>query len=234
MTKIVKFLLAIVAICAITSTSLSAQKLGFIAGPSLNNGNILTADSKASFLSIPGGGGHAGMMFEYDVNNRWGFDFYVMYELRTMRWNLDYQGVDTTTIFKRQVGYFNVPFHFYVNFPLKNDMRLSLFGGPVFTCGLHGTDWAWLDTDTRRPVTYAQSKIFDKDDGRIVRCEIAAEVGLALKWNNWQGRIGYQYSFNNSTAKSYLYTLPMASKTINYLTQGTLKLSVAYLFDLRK
>lgn len=216
------------------ATTLSAQRLGFIAGPSLNHGTIASADHDATFLSIPGAGLHGGLLFEMDVTNRWGFDAAVMYELRTMRWHADHATVDTTTMFKRQIGYLNIPFHFYVNIPLRNDYRLSLFGGPVFTCGLHATDWAWLLTPTRRPVTYAHEKIFDKDEGRIVRCEIAAELGLALKKGPWQGRISYQYGINNSTSHHYLYTLPIASGTVNYLTQGTLKLSVAYLFDLRK
>ena len=233
MNKTIKFAIALVALLTISVTA-SAQKLGFIGGPSLNHGTILSGDKNASFLSIPGAGLHAGLMFEYDVTNRWGFDISAMYELRTMRWKADYATVDTTTMFKRQIGYLNVPFHFYVNFPLKTELTLSLFGGPVFTCGLHATDKAWLMTPNQKPVTYAQEKIFEKDKGRIVRCEIAAEVGLALKWRNLQGRIGYQYGFNNSTANRYLYTLPMPYQTINYLTQGTLKLSVAYLFDLRK
>lgn len=215
--------------------AVSAQKLGFIGGPSLNHGTILTSDDKASYLSIPGGGLHAGLIFDMDITNRWGFDVSVMYEMRTMRWNLNYEGVDTATIFKRQIGYLNVPFHFFVNFPVRDGFRLSLFLGPVFTCGLHATDWAWLMTDTRRPVTYAKDKIFDrKEDGRIVRCEAAAEIGLAMKWRNWQGRVSYQYGFNNLTLKSYRYTLPSPAGTVNYLTQGTLKLSVAYLFGLRK
>lgn len=233
MKRYCRFLVTLVALSL--TVAVSAQKLGFIWGPSLNHGTILTSDKKASYNTIPGAGLHAGLLFEMDITNRWGFDVSAMYELRTMRWKLGYEGVDTTTMFKRQIGYLNVPFHFYVNFPVRNDFRLSLFLGPVFTCGLHATDWAWLTTDSRRPVTYAKEKIFDtKDGGRIVRCEVAAEIGLAMKWNNWQGRVSYQYGFNNLTLNDYQYTLPSPTNTINYLTQGTLKLSVAYLFDLRK
>lgn len=230
---IFKYLAALAVVAAFCSTA-QAQKLGFVGGPSLNHGTIVSTDENASFLSIPGAGMHVGMLFEYDVTNRWGFDVSAMYELRTMRWHADYAGVDTTNMFKRQIGYLNIPFHFYVNFPVKNEFNISLFGGPVLTCGLHATDWAWMLTPTKRPVTYADEKIFDKKEGRIVRCEIAAEIGMALKWKNWQGRIGYQYGINNSTLNKYLYTLPMGTNTTNYLTQGTLKLSVAYLFDLRK
>ena len=75
--------------------------------------------------------------------------------------------------------------------------------------------------------------LFGKE-GRIVRCEIAAEIGMAFKYRNFQGRLSYQYGINNLTKDNYLYTLPMTSGTKTYLTQGTLKLSFAYLFDLRK
>lgn len=213
---------------------LAAQKLGFVAGPSMNYGIIVSHDDQAMFRSLPGAGMHAGLLFEMDVTNRWGFDAAVMYELRTMSWNIGYGDSIASRTFKRQLGYLNVPFHFYVNIPLKKQMVISLFGGPVFTCGLHGEDWAWENTAMQKPVTYEKEKMFDKDDGRVVRCEIAAEIGLALKWNSLQGRVSYQHGFNNATAHSYLYSLPMESKAVNYLTQGTLKFSVAYLFDLRK
>lgn len=234
MTRKIVFLFVVIIVGGL---SVNAQKLGFIGGPSLNHGTIVSSDKQVSFISVPGGGLHVGLLFEMDVTNRWGFETAAMYELRTMRWNVDFANdtVDyTESTFKRQLGYLNVPFHFYVNFPMKNQMVMSLFGGPVFTCALHGEDWAWENTDMRKPVTYAREKIFDKDEGRIARCEIAAELGLALKWKNIQGRLSYQYGFNNGTTNKYTYTVPLSSKTVNYFTQGTLKLSVAYLFDLRK
>lgn len=227
--------LLFIAVAVFFSASLSGQKLGFVGGQSLNHGTIVSTDKNASFTAIPGAGFHAGLLFEMDVTNRWGFDVSLMYELRTMRWNMNYAGVDTTNRFKREIGYLNLPAHLYVNFPVNDRFRVSLFLGPVFTCGLHATDWAWMMTETKRPVTYAKDKIFDKKSGgRIVRCEFAAELGMAFKWNNWQGRVSYQYGINNSTLNNYRYTLPVEQKTVNYLTQGTLKLSVAYLFDLRK
>ena len=220
----------------------SAQKLGFIGGPSMSYGTITNLDKSATVSMIPGGGLHVGMLFEMDVTNRWGFDAAVMYELRTMRWDLGYNN-DSSSIhifnrFKRQVGYLNVPFHLYVNFPIKNQYIISLFGGPVFTCGLHGEDWAWenysdnVPMGVHKPVTYEKEKIFGKD-GRIVRCEIAAEVGLAFKWKGLQGRLSYQHGFNNANFNEYAFTLPSSSMK-PYFTQGTVKLSVAYVFDLRK
>ena len=214
---------------------LSAQKLGFIGGPSMSYGIVTQVNKSAEFAMIPGGGMHVGMLFEMDVTNRWGFDAAVMYELRTMRWDLGYANDSVQVVdrrFKRQLGYLNVPFHFYVNFPIQNQYVISLFGGPVFACGLHGEDWAWEDTELRKPVTYEKEKIFGKD-GRIVRCEIAAELGLAFKWNGLQGRISYQHGFNNDNFKKYTFTLPV-SNIKPYFTQGTVKLSVAYVFDLRK
>ena len=214
---------------------LKAQKLGFIGGPSMSYGTIYTSDKQASFSMIPGGGLHVGMLFEMDVTNRWGFDAAVMYEMRTMRWNIGYNNDSISNGFKRQVGYLNVPFHFYVNFPMQKSCVFSLFAGPVFACGLHGEDWAWensFDVDYRKPVTYEKENMFG-DDGRLVRCEIAAELGLAFKWHGLQGRISYQHTLNNDNFNAYAYTLELPNIK-PYHTQGTVKLSVAYVFDLRK
>lgn len=211
---------------------LAAQKLGFVGGPSLTYGALTCSDKDASLKPVPMAGLHVGMQFEMDVTNRWGFDAQVMYLLRTYRWNLSYTDVIPHTM-ERLEGFLNVPFHFYVNFPMKkNHLVLTLFGGPVFTCGVHAHDWAYEQTEYRRPITELTQDIYDKDKGRIVRCYIEAEVGLALKYKNYQGRISYQHSINNGTNNSYLYTLPLASAP--YLTTGDLRLSFAYLFDLRK
>jgi len=210
----------------------SAQKLGFVGGPSLTYGALTVSDPEASLKPIPMAGLHVGMQFEMDVTNRWGFDAQVLYLLRTYRWNLSYTDVTPHTM-DRLEGFFDVPFHFYVNFPMKkNHLVLTLFGGPVFTCGLHAHDWAYEQTELRRPITEKNEDMYDKDRGRIVRCYIEGEVGLALKYKNYQGRLSYQHSFNNGTKNSYLYTLPLADSP--YLTTGDLRLSFAYLFDLRK
>ena len=240
MKRLILMLLCIV-LCALC-IEVSAQKLGFIGGPSMSYGTITNIDKSATVSMIPGGGLHVGMLFEMDVTNRWGFDAAVMYELRTMRWDLGYIndsiGVNISNRFKRQLGYLNVPFHFYVNFPIKNEYVVSLFAGPVFTCGLHGEDWAWenytenVPAGVHKPVTYEKKKVFGKD-GRIVRCEIAAELGMAFKWKGLQGRLSYQHGFNNDNLNEYIYTLPL-KKEKPYFTQGTVKLSVAYVFDLRK
>ena len=233
MKKIFILLLCIVH-CALC-IDLKAQKLGFVGGPSMSYGTIYTNDELASFTMIPGGGMHVGLLFEMDVTNRWGFDCAAMYELRTMRWGVNYNNDSITNGFKRQVGYFNIPFHFYVNFPIKSEYVVSFFGGPIFACGIHGQDWGWINDsnlDYRKPVTYEKEDMFG-EKGRLVRCEILAELGLAFKWNALQGRISYQHSLNNDNCNKYTFTLPM--KNVNpYHTQGTVKLSVAYLFDLRK
>ena len=233
--------IAIVIFCRFC-IDLSAQKLGFIGGPSMSYGMVTQVDKSAAFTMIPGEGLHVGMLFEMDVTNRWGFDAAVMYELRTMRWDVGYvndsTGIDVSNRFKRQLGYLNVPFHFYVNIPIQNQYVLSLFGGPVFACGLHGEDWAWenysenVPAGVHKPITYEKENIFGKD-GRLVRCEIAAEVGLALKWKGLQGRVSYQHGLNNDNFNKYAFTLPFGNSKA-YFTQGTVKLSVAYVFDLRK
>lgn len=211
---------------------LSAQKLGFVGGPSLTYGALTCKDDAASLKPVPMAGLHVGMQFEMDVTNRWGFDAQILYLLRTYRWNLAYPDVIPHTM-ERLEGFLDVPFHFYVNFPMKqNHLVLTLFGGPVFTCGVHAHDWAYEQTEIRRPITEKTQDIYDKDKGRIVRCYIEAEVGLALKYKNYQGRISYQHSINNGTNNCYLYTLPLSSAP--YLTTGDLRLSFAYLFDLRK
>ena len=81
--------------CAL-SIKLSAQKLGFIGGPSMSYGIVTQVDKSATFTMLPGGGMHAGMLFEMDVTNRWGFDAAVMYEMRTMRWNIAYNNDSTS------------------------------------------------------------------------------------------------------------------------------------------
>lgn len=229
-----KIFILLLCVCAL-SIKLNAQKLGFIGGPSMSYGTIYTNDKLASFTMLPGGGLHAGMLFEMDVTNRWGFDAAVMYELRTMRWGIGYNNDSISRGFKRQLGYLNVPFHFYVNFPMQNEQIISIFAGPVFACGLHGTDWGWennSNVDYRKPVTYEKEDMFG-EDGRLVRCEIAAELGLAFKWKGLQGRLSYQHTLNNDNYNKYTFTLPL-SKIKPYHTQGTVKLSVAYVFDLRK
>ncbi len=225
-----KKIITAIAISLITLT-VSAQELGFIGGGQLNYGVINTLDQYATFDSRPGAGFHAGGMFEMNITNRWGFDVAAMYELRSMSWQMGYTS-DTTTTFVRQLAYFNLPAHIFVDFPTQN-YTFSLFGGPVFTCGLHGTDWAWENTDVQKPVTYQQDYIFG-EDGRVVRCEIAGEFGFAFKWNQMQLRVSYQHSFNNCTLDRYDYTLSMEDDDQTYFTQGELKVSFAYLFDLRR
>jgi len=216
----------------LTTLAASAQKLGFVGGPSMTYGALTATDAEATLTPIPMAGLHVGMQFEMDVTNRWGFDAQVMYLLRTYRWNLAYPET-TPHRMERLAGFLDVPFHFYVNFPLKkNHMVMTLFGGPVFTCGLHAHDWAYERTELRRPVTEMDELLFDGDKGHIVRCYIEVEAGLALKYKNYQGRISYQHSINNGTNNSYLYTLPLSKSP--YLTTGDLRLSFVYLFDLRK
>lgn len=230
MKRILVILLCLVSFYCI---DIHAQKLGFIGGPSMSYGLVATKDKDATFGIIPNAGCHVGMLFEMDITNRWGFDLAAMYELRSMTWNLGYNNDSISNTFNRMVGYLNVPFHFYVNFPVQNKYVLSLFAGPVFACGLHGEDWAYENTELRKPVTYEKENMFGKKEGRIARCEIAAELGLALKWRGLQGRLSYQHGFNNDNINEYRFTLPMTDKK-PYFTQGTVKLSVAYVFDLRR
>lgn len=213
---------------------IQAQKLGFIGGPSLTHGNIWSENTNTEYLPIPGAGFHVGGLFEWDITNRWGFDAAILYDMRSSSFEMNYYNSDTTTLFSRQLFYFNVPVHLYVNIPIKNKYVVSFFAGPSLGIGLHGEDAAWMMIDNKKPVTSQDSEMFEKDKGRVVRFEIAAEIGMAFKYKAYQARIAYQYGINNSTKNGYQYTMPISSTTKNYYTQGSLKLSFAYLFDLRK
>jgi hypothetical protein len=177
--------LFIVAAVLLSTVSVSAQKLGFIGGPSLTHGNISCEDNQAVFAPIPGPGFHVGGLFEWDITNRWGWDAAAMYEMRSSSFNLSYIS-DTSTFMNRQLFYLNIPVHIYVNFPIQNKYVISTFIGPVFSCGLHGRDIAWMNIETRRPVMFEDKEVFNKDNGRVVRCEIAAEIGVAFKYKGFQ------------------------------------------------
>lgn len=231
-----KLIIIIVAVLLATA-SLSAQKLGLVGGLSFDYGALSLKDPLARITSLPNAGMHVGLQFEMDVTNRWGFDAQVTYQLRNMRWHLGYDDGETVTrTMDRMAGYLDVPFHFYVNFHTKGKYVLSIFAGPVFACGVHAHDWAWEQTDLRKPVAEGPNReldqMFDKDKGRIIRCQFALEAGLALKKGSFQGRISYQHSLNNNTLNNYTYTLPTSVSP--YMTEGQLKISFAYMFDLRK
>ena len=62
----------------------------------MSYGIVTQGDKSVAFTMIPGGGLHLGMLFEMDVTNRWGFDAAVMYEMRTMRWDINYNNDSTS------------------------------------------------------------------------------------------------------------------------------------------
>ncbi len=211
-----------------------SQKLGFIGGPSMNYGLIWSENSDASYKPLPGPGFHAGGLFEWDITNRWGWDAALMYDMRSSNFNMNYAQSDTTTFFSRQLFYMNVPVHIYVNVPIRNKYVFSFFIGPSLGVGLHGRDAAWMMLDNKKPVTSQDEEMYDKDNGRVTRWDIAAEVGMAFKYKAYQVRLAYQHSLNNSTKNGYQYTMPFSKSVDNFYTQGSLRLSFAYLFDLSK
>lgn len=231
-------LLTLFTLFSLINGALQAQKLGFIAGPQLNYGNVISLDKNAIFQALPNAGFHAGMMYEMDFSNRWGFDAAAMYEMRNMCWNMIYteEGNETSNKFHRQIGYLNVPAHLFVYLTNNDKGAFTLFAGPVFTCGLHARDLAYENGGLHKPVTYMDADMFSKDQGgRIMRCEFAFELGFAYKWQKgFQFRASYMHSLNNGTLNNYLYTLPMEYKSPTYFTQGEVKFSFVYLFDLRK
>ncbi len=227
-------LILLAGLFTLLSISLEAQKLGFIGGPSMNHGYIRTENADASYKPILGVGFHVGGLFEMDITNRWGFDAAVMYDMRNTAFQTNYNESDTSNHFSRQLFYLNVPLHIYVNVPIQNKYVLSFFVGPSISIGLHGNDAAWLMTDSRKPLTSFSTDMFDKDEGRVLRFEIAAEIGMAFKYREFQARIAYQYGLNNTNANGYQFTMPITYNTKNSYRQGSLRLSFAYLFDLSR
>ena len=155
-------LLTLFTLFTLINGALQAQKLGFIAGPQLNYGNVISLDKNAIFQALPNAGFHAGMMYEMDFSNRWGFDAAAMYEMRNMCWNMIYteEGNETSNKFHRQIGYLNVPAHLFVYLTNNDKGAFTLFAGPVFTCGLHARDLAYENGGLHKPVTYMDADMF--------------------------------------------------------------------------
>ena len=210
---------------------LSAQRLGAIGGYQLNTPFPSTSADGVNFNSAMGSGFHVGLLFDWDMTNRWGLELGAMYSLRSSSYNLSYTS-DTTTIFKRQLYYFDVPLHVYINFPMKK-WTLAVYAGPSFNIGLNGKDVAWQNTEMQRPVTLETDDMYG-DDGRLNRFEIAADLGLTAKYKNYEVRAGYQMGLNDVTKDNYNWTLDLPDGAKTYFYQGELKLSMAYLFDLGK
>lgn len=209
----------------------SAQRLGVIGGYQLNTPFPSTNAEGVNFNARMGSGFHGGLLFDWDMTNRWGLELGAMYSLRSSSYNLSYTS-DTTTIFKRQVYYLDIPLHVYVNFPMKR-WTLAVYAGPSFNLGLHGKDIAWENTDMQKPVALETEDMYG-DDGRLKRFEIAAELGLTAKYKNYEVRAGYQMGLNDVTKDNYQWTLDLPVNSKTYFYQGELKVSVAYLFDLGK
>src|SRR5574344_1944736 len=121
-----KKILALFAILLLVG-NLSAQRLGVQGGYSLSTPFIDTEDIAVNFNPHSGSGFHVGALFDWDMTNRWGFEASVLYNMRTMRFNMEYQS-DTSTIFRREVFYLDIPIHFIVHFPVRKT-RISLFLG---------------------------------------------------------------------------------------------------------
>ncbi|HPW90167.1 MAG TPA: outer membrane beta-barrel protein [Paludibacteraceae bacterium] len=208
-----------------------AQRLGAVAGYQLNTPFPSTNVDGVNFNERVGSGFHVGLLADWDMTTRWGLELGAMYSLRSSSYNLSYTS-DTTTIFKRQLYYLDVPLHVYVNFPIKK-WALALYVGPSFNVGLHGKDIAWENTPMQKPVTLETEDMYG-DDGRLNRFEIAAELGLTAKYKNYEVRASYQIGVNDVTKDNYRWTLDLPTGSKTYFNQGELKLSVAYLFDLGK
>lgn len=212
-------------------SSLSAQRLGAIGGYQLNMPFPSTTVDGVNFNAKMGSGFHVGLLFDWDLTNRWGVELGAMYSLRSSSYNLHYIS-DTTTIFKRQIYYLDIPLYVYVNFPLRK-WTLAVYAGPSFNIGLHGKDIAWQNTVTQKPVALETENMYGKD-GRLNRFEIAAELGVTAKYKNYEIRAGYELGLNDVTKNNFQWTLDLPDGAKTHFYQGELKLSVAYLFDLGK
>ena len=209
----------------------TAQKLGVIGGYQLTNDIVMESSREVNFNSRPGSGFNVGAFFEWDITNRWGLDASAQYTLRNYRFNMHYLS-DTTTRFNRSLFYLDVPVHGYVNF-FAGKTVISIFAGPVLGIGLHGKDIGWQDTPDKRPVFLKENDLFGKDN-RLVYFEIAADLGVAVKYENYQVRASYQIGLNNTTKQDYDWSLNLNSNIKKIQHQGVFKLSFAYVWDLRK
>lgn len=224
-----KKILALFAILLLVG-NLSAQRLGVQGGYSLSTPSIGTEDNAVNFNPQSGSGFHVGALFDWDMTNRWGFEASVLYNMRTMRFNMEYQS-DTSTIFRREVFYLDIPIHFIVHFPVRKT-RISLFLGPSFNIGLHGKDVAWLDLPTERPVSL-EKEVFG-DEQPLQRFDLSAELGMAVEYKQLQFRASYEVSVLNTAYSDYGYTFSLPTTSVPYFYQGVFKFSVAYMFDLTK
>ena len=230
-----RFLLIAVFVLGVVAAQ--AQRLGGVAGYQLSFGFNSTTNDVVDFGATPGSGFLVGVLFDYDITNRWGIEAAATYNLRTTKYNLrlaEKNGLDTAHIFKRQLYFLNIPVHAYVNFPFKK-WTLALYFGPSFNVGLHGKDIAWEDTEWQKPVGLMEDKIFgSKNEGRLYRFEIGAEVGLRAKYRNYSFSIGYHQGFNNLAKSDYNWTFTLPTNTKKRIMMGELNFSVAYMFDLKR
>ena len=224
-----RLLLILIAACCMATAA--AQRLGGIVGYQLTQGVQTTTDHLVNFNATPGSGFAVGVLFDWDITNRWGLEVAATYNLRTAHYNLHYLS-DTTTRFKRQLYFLNIPVHAYVNLPFRK-WTLALYFGPSFNVGLHGKDMAWENTDWQKPVMFEEDELYG-DDGRLYRFEIGAEIGLNAKYRNFIWSIGYHHGFNNLDKNDYQWTLDLPTGTKTYVTMGEVKVSFGYLFDLKK
>ncbi|MDR0830215.1 MAG: PorT family protein [Prevotellaceae bacterium] len=229
--------LILISFLTLFCTVISAQRLGFIGGYQLTTPfpfsyNIYN-EQDVNFNAASGSGFHVGGYFDWNIKSGYGLDAQILYSMRTTKFNLHYLS-DTTTIFRRNIFSLEVPIHFFLNFPIKKGWTLSPYIGPSLTIGLHGKDIAWENTDREKPVDYQTSDLFDKDNGRLMRFELAGQIGLTAKYRNYAIRTGYSMSLTNLANQKFNWTLPLPSKQKNYLFNGVFSLSFIYVFDLRK
>ncbi len=228
-------LIVVLALCAMAA---AAQRLGGVAGYQLSWGFNSTTSDVVNFGATPGSGFLVGVLFDWDITNRWGIEAAATYNLRTTKYRLqlaEKQRLDTANIFKRQLYFLNIPVHAYVNFPFKK-WTLALYFGPSFNVGLHGKDIAWQDTEWQKPVMLEDDKIFgSKNEGRLYRFEIGAEIGLRFKYRNYSWSMGYHHGFNNlAKDDDFDWTLTLPANTKKRVTMGEFNVSFAYLFDLKR
>ena len=93
-----RLLLILIAACCMATAA--AQRLGGIVGYQLTQGVQTTTDHLVNFNATPGSGFAVGVLFDWDITNRWGLEVAATYNLRTSLYNLHYLS-DTTTRFKR-------------------------------------------------------------------------------------------------------------------------------------
>ena len=232
-----KFLL--IATFAILSANIFSQKLelGFIGGYQHTNAYAFVGGeiNKINFNPKSGPGFNIGGFMLWSFHKNLGMDLQILYSMRSYKFNMLYQEQDTAVIFKRQMFMLELPIHLNYRIKINDEFTIYPTLGASFGVNIHGKDYAYLDTDSRKPIDKATKSddLFSKSNGRINRFEISPEIGVLIKYKNWGFRPMYSVGVTNLTRSNYGWSFSLPEKQSKYLFNRELKLSILYTFKIR-